>query len=152
MPEKPALNEATVKALSIPEKGNRVYYFAGDVLQGIRAPQGFGVRVTAAGIRSFVLNYRLRGREYRYTIGQYPTWSALRAVREARPVGTRGLGPVASTDEQSLVIAIVRDQFDLSGADDFDRLVCRDKAAKACRSVRDVKRSSAGREAHCRCA
>jgi integrase len=89
MPEKPALNEATVKALSIPKKGNRVYYFAGDVLQGIRAPQGFGVRVTAAGIRSFVLNYRLRGREYRYTIGQYPTWSALRAVREARDLRQR---------------------------------------------------------------
>jgi hypothetical protein len=36
-----------------------------------------------------------------------------------RPMRRRGLGAVASTDEQSLVIAIVRDQFDLSGADDF---------------------------------
>ena len=89
MPERPALNEATVKALLTPEMGNRVYYFAGDVLQGVRAPQGFGVRVTVAGNRSFVLNYRLRGREYRYTIGQYPTWSALRAVREARDLRQR---------------------------------------------------------------
>src|ERR1700694_2531891 len=35
-----------------------------------------------------------------------------------RPVRWRGLGAVASTDEQSLVIATVRDQFDLAGADD----------------------------------
>jgi len=31
----------------------------------------------------------------------------------------RGLGAVASTDEQSLVIANIRDQFDLAGADNF---------------------------------
>jgi hypothetical protein len=36
-----------------------------------------------------------------------------------RPMRRRGLGPVASTDEPSLVIAIVRDKFDLPGADDF---------------------------------
>jgi hypothetical protein len=65
MPDRPTLNEATIKLLPIPEKGNRVHYFAGAVLQGVTAPQGFGVRVTASGARAFVLNYRLRGREYR---------------------------------------------------------------------------------------
>jgi integrase len=83
------LNEDTIKALPIPDKGNRVHYFAGAVLQGIQAPRGFGVRVTAGGAKAFVLNYRLRGREYRYTIGQYPDWKALRAVREARDLRQR---------------------------------------------------------------
>jgi integrase len=36
-----------------------------------------------------VLNYRLRGREYRFTIGAWPDWSALKAVREARSLRQR---------------------------------------------------------------
>jgi integrase len=83
------LNESTVKALPRPNSGNRIHYFAGAVLQGIKAPRGFGVRVTANGAKAFVLNYRLRGREYRYTIGQYPDWSPLRAVSEARKLRQR---------------------------------------------------------------
>ena len=83
------LNEGAIKELPVPERGNRVHYFAGAVLQGIPAPRGFGVRVTAGGAKAFVLNYRLRGREFRYTIGQHPDWSALRAVREARQLRQR---------------------------------------------------------------
>jgi len=84
-----SLNDATVKTLPAPAKGNKIYYFAGALLQGIAAPKGFGVRVTAAGSRAFVVNYQLRGREYRYTIGGYPDWSALKAVREARELRQR---------------------------------------------------------------
>ena len=51
------LSEETVKRLPVPPKGNRVSYFAGAIIQGAKAPRGFGVRVTAAGARSFVLNY-----------------------------------------------------------------------------------------------
>jgi len=83
------LNEATIKSLPVPEKGNKVHYFPDAMLQGMPAPRGFGVRITAAGVRSFVLNYRLDSREYRYTIGRYPDWSALRAVREARELRQR---------------------------------------------------------------
>ena len=54
------LSEETVKRLPVPDKGNRVTYFAGATIQGAKAPRGFGVRVTAAGARAFVLNYRLR--------------------------------------------------------------------------------------------
>jgi Arm DNA-binding domain len=78
------LNEEIIKHMSAPDAGNRVTYFAGAVIQGAKAPRGFGVRVTAGGARAFVLNYRLRGREFRYTIGAWPDWSALKAVREAR--------------------------------------------------------------------
>jgi Arm DNA-binding domain len=83
------LSEAIVKTLPLPPTGNKVHYFAGAILQGQPAPRGFGVRVTAAGVKSFVLNYRIKGREYRYTIGRYPEWSALRAVRQARELRQR---------------------------------------------------------------
>src|SRR4029077_14582003 len=83
------LSEETVKRLPMPETGNKVHYFAGQVLQGTTAPRGFGVRVTAAGARAFILNYRLKGREYRFTSGASPDWSALKAVREARALPQR---------------------------------------------------------------
>ena len=47
------LMDKVVKALPRPAKGNRIIYDA-DV-------KGFGVRVTAAGGRAFVLNYRRKG-------------------------------------------------------------------------------------------
>src|SRR6202162_6377750 len=86
-PEK--LSEATIKRLPVPAAGNRVTYFAGAMIQGAKAPRGFGIRVTASGARAFILNYRLRGREHRFTIGAWPDWTALRAVREARSLRQR---------------------------------------------------------------
>ncbi len=83
------LSEETIKKLPVPDTGNKIFYFAGDKLQGTTAPRGFGVRVTAGGNRSFILNYRLRGREHRYTIGAFPDWSALKAVRHARDLRRR---------------------------------------------------------------
>jgi integrase len=44
---------------------------------------GFGVRITAAKVISFVLNYSIHGREHRYTIGRWPEWSAIAARNEA---------------------------------------------------------------------
>src|SRR5216683_4153861 len=87
---KPAnLSEEAIKQLRPPAKGNSITYFAGATIQGAKAPRGFGVRVTASGARAFVLNYRLRGREHRFTIGAWPDWSALKAVREARNLRQR---------------------------------------------------------------
>src|ERR1700692_2407827 len=83
------LSEETVKRLPTPTKGNHIHYFPGATIQGAKAPRGFGVRVTAAGAKAFVLNYRLRGREHRFTIGAWPDWSALKAVREARNLRQR---------------------------------------------------------------
>jgi hypothetical protein len=110
------LNEETVKRLPVPNTGNRITYFAGTTIQGAKAPRGFGVRVTAAGARAFVLNYRLRGREHRFTIGAWPDWSVLKAVREARnlrqrvdrgenPIEDRTLSPATAS------IASILDDF-----------------------------------------
>ena len=101
------LNEDTIKALPVPKTGNKVWYFVGAKLQGKVAPRGFGVRVTAGGARSFVLNYRLGRREHRYTIGQFPDWSAIRAVafaRELRQRIDRGDNPL---DDRAPAVATV---------------------------------------------
>jgi integrase len=69
--------------------GNRVHYFAEAVIEGGKVPRGFGIRVTAAGVRSFVMNYSIARRERRYTIGRSPDWSVLHAVKEARDLRQR---------------------------------------------------------------
>jgi hypothetical protein len=51
--------------------------------------RGFGVRVYAGGARSFFINYRLDGRERRYTIGAFPRWSASAARDRARELRKR---------------------------------------------------------------
>lgn len=68
---KTAINEKIVAALPAPEKGNKVHYFSGATLQGETAPNGFAVRVTAAGAKSFVLFYRRDGRKFLDTIGKW---------------------------------------------------------------------------------
>jgi integrase len=70
------LTDTVVKNLPRPAKGNKVHY---DL-----AVKGFGIRITANGARSFVLNYRTRrGRDRRYTIGSFPDWSTSAAREEA---------------------------------------------------------------------
>ncbi len=44
---------------------------------------GFGVRITAAGVVAFILNYRIHGRERRYTVGRYPELTAAAARERA---------------------------------------------------------------------
>jgi integrase len=56
---------------------------------------GFGARIFAptkrhtAGARSFFVNYRIDGREKRFTIGSYPDWSAEAARAEAKELRRR---------------------------------------------------------------
>jgi integrase len=45
---------------------------------------GFGARITAAGVISFVLDYRIFGRQRRYTIGRLGEYSATAAREKAR--------------------------------------------------------------------
>ena len=72
------LTDALIRKLEPPEKGNSITYDA--------AVPGFGVRVTAAGHRAFILNYRVRdtGRERRYTIGRFPDRTTVMARERAR--------------------------------------------------------------------
>jgi integrase len=83
------LNESAVEALPAPEKGSRIHYFPEAIVHGVQVPRGFGVRITAAGVRSFVLRRRVRGpghADRTVTIGRWPDWKVPAAVREAREV------------------------------------------------------------------
>src|SRR5438105_4850596 len=83
------LNETTISALPAPASGNKLYFFNGAVVQGSPVPRGFAVRVTKDGSKAFVIDYRVGARQRRYTIGRWPDWSALTAVREARELRQR---------------------------------------------------------------
>jgi integrase len=71
------LTDKVVKGLPAPPRGNRIAYDS--------EVKGFGIRITAAGSRSFIFNYRRRsdGRERRATIGQFPAWSVTAARQRA---------------------------------------------------------------------
>jgi integrase len=73
--------ERTIISLKKPTDGNTIEY-DGEIA-------GFGVRITAAGIKSFILNYRIHGRERRYTIGRYGELTATAA--RARAIELRGM-------------------------------------------------------------
>ncbi len=78
------LTDRDVQAIAPPAKGNVIHYDAPGS-RGNDYVAGFGLRVTAAGARAFVLNYRTRdGTARRYTIGKYPVWSLAAARIEAR--------------------------------------------------------------------
>ncbi len=56
---------------------------------------GFGLRIFSSGKRSYVIQYRTRGRSRRYTIGLHGAWAPETARREARVQ----LGRVAGGDD-----------------------------------------------------
>jgi integrase len=87
------LTDAVVRSLAAPASGNRITYD-----RGKDAVRGFGFRVTAAGVKAFVLNYTIAGRERRYTIGGYPAWTVAAARDEAKRLRRdidRGIDPLA---------------------------------------------------------
>ena len=69
------LDDKVVGGLPAPATGNKITYDS--------EVKGFGVRVTAAGAKSFILNYRSGGRERRITIGSHPEWKV--AGTKAKP-------------------------------------------------------------------
>ena len=76
MPEH--LTDAIVKRLPTPETGSKITYDDGE-------PKGFGCRITAAGAKSFIFNYRTKsGRERRVTIGSAANWRTTAAREEAK--------------------------------------------------------------------
>ena len=71
------LTDKLVKTATTPDKGFRLIWD--------RDVRGFGIRITAAGARSFILNYRRKsdGLERRWTIGGFPDWGTAAAREQA---------------------------------------------------------------------
>jgi integrase len=75
------ITDKLVKSLTPPPSGNRIY-LDDDV-------SGFAVRITAAGAKAFVFNYRHGARQRRLTIGGYPAWTVAAAREEAKALRKR---------------------------------------------------------------
>ena len=94
-PPRLPLSDKAVRTATVPERGNRITYDA--------RLRGFGLRITASGVRSFIFNYRIKGRERRITIGQYPSWTVVAARKQAehlrRQVGL-GIDPLGKRNEE----------------------------------------------------
>jgi len=89
------VTQRLVNRLKAPATGNEIVY-DGQV-------SGFGVRITAAGVIAFVLDYRFAGLKRRITIGRSPEWSADAARDEAielRKLIRNGEDPLETRKEQ----------------------------------------------------
>jgi integrase len=89
------LTDVVVRRLDPPASGNRITYDSKE--------SGFGARVTAAGARSYVLSYTVRGsgRQRRYTIGAADHWTATEArrrVKELKALIDQGGDPLADLE------------------------------------------------------
>lgn len=109
------LTDSLVRGLAPPATGNRIAYDD--------AIKGFGARITAAGAVSFVLNYRIAGRERRITIGSFPAWSVKAAREQAAELRRRvdmGNDPMAERDDLRTA-PHMRDLWAAFEADHLDR-------------------------------
>jgi integrase len=105
------LTDAVARRLPAPKQGNAVTW--DDTVAG------FGCRVTSAGSRAFVLNYRVKGsgRERRITIGGFPDWTVAMARKRARELrrqvneGSDPLGDIEA-DRSAATMAELCDRFE----------------------------------------
>ncbi len=110
------ITDRAVQALPAPDRGNQIFYDT--------QLRGFGVRVTAKGLRSFILNYRLRGRERRLTIGRYPEWTVNAARKRAAEIRCQvdaGLDPLGER-QRANEAPTVREMFERFERDYLPRL------------------------------
>lgn len=128
------LTDSIVKDLPIPAKGNKIHYDS--------EVKGFGVRVTAAGARAFILNYRTRsGRERRYTIGSHPDWKTSAARDEAKELKKQidvGNDPMAEVeaDRSAKTVADLCDRFEQDHLSKVRPITKRDYEAIIRREIR----------------
>jgi integrase len=91
-----ALNDRTMQSLKAPTKKRYALIWDHQL-------PGFGARVTAAGVKSFILSYRNAGRRKRYTIGRYPEFSVQAARIEAEKLRgdiRKGADPLESKHKE----------------------------------------------------
>lgn len=90
------LSDRFIKSMPPPPVGSTITYDC-DL-------PGFGIRLTAAGARSFVLNYVVDRKERRMTISGFPAWSTSAAREEARTLKRKvnlGIDPLKETETRT---------------------------------------------------
>jgi integrase len=90
------LTKGAIEKLKPPSKGSIIKW------DGENA-RGFGVRVTSNGVASFVLAYRLHGRQSKFTIGKVDEWTVDDARNEADQLRTEirdGVDPHARARQE----------------------------------------------------
>lgn len=96
----PKLTKRFVEAVEPEAKGQAIW---DDELPG------FGLRVYPSGKRSYIVQYRARGRSRRYTIGLHGVWTAETARREAKALlgnVARGNDPAEERDEDRRALTV----------------------------------------------
>jgi integrase len=127
------LTDKIVAALPPPTKGNRIRWDGGS---------GFGVRVTSAGARAFVLRYRnAAGRDTQLTIGSARDWTVAKARKRAdalRHEVDTGADPLKErkTTREALTVADLADRFEVEHLPDLRPATSRDYRAMLRRHVR----------------
>lgn len=89
------ITQTTIKHLKAPEAGNRIEWDS--------EIRGFGVRITAAGVVAFILDYRIHGRQRRLTIGRSPTYSPTAARKKAEELRQNiddGIDPIEKKEDE----------------------------------------------------
>jgi integrase len=124
------LTDRSIRALPAPAHGAVITYDA-DL-------PGFGIRITARDVRSFVLNYVVHGRERRMTIGRFPTWSATAAREEAKELRRKVEAKIDPLDEQAVQAQAVEAARTAPTMQDlFERYAAEHLPRKAARSAAD---------------
>jgi hypothetical protein len=124
------LSDRYIKSLPDPEAGSTVVYDA-DL-------PGFGIRLTPAGARSFVLNYVVDRRERRMTIGRFPAWSTSAAREEAKALKRKinlGIDPMQEAVARTADAVAAREAPTL--LDLYDRYVAEHLPSKTPRAAAD---------------
>ncbi len=101
------LNKTTIDKLPIPEKGYALYWDNKDA--------GFGLRITSTGVKSFIMQKRVNGRDTRMTIGRYGQLTAEQARKEAEKLGgdiAKGIDPLAEKRRAKLEQKTVQEVFE----------------------------------------
>ncbi len=116
------IKDQLVRDLEAPATGNKIAY--DDKISG------FGVRVTAAGRKSFILNYYFKGRERRITIGTYPEWTVLAARKRAEEYRLKIANGIDPLEEKQTAYAAptMRDLYARYDAEYLPRLAPRTAA------------------------
>ena len=100
------VSKTTVERLVAPSQGYRLYWDT--------ELKGFGVRVTASGVRSFILQSRIHGKDRRLTIGRFPGITAEEARKNAKQlIGeiAGGGDPIASKQRAKLKAVTLEQAF-----------------------------------------